>query len=68
SKLFIFSTIELLITVLLKYQQNHDEYLLDPEQFQQTNEPKLKGFFNEITNALITKKRLNKNIEKAKKQ
>ncbi|CAG8831083.1 26312_t:CDS:2, partial [Racocetra persica] len=63
--------LELLTTVLLKYQQNHNEYLLDPEQFQQmikSNEPKLKGFFNKITNVLIPKKRLNKNIEKAKKQ
>ncbi|KAF0530121.1 hypothetical protein F8M41_012363 [Gigaspora margarita] len=63
--------LELLTTILLKYQRENNEYLLDPEQFQQkieSNEPKLKGFFNEMINALIPKKRLDKNIEKAKKQ
>ncbi|CAG8836955.1 24663_t:CDS:1, partial [Racocetra persica] len=63
--------LELLTTILLKYQRENNEYLLDPEQFQQMielNKPKLKGFFDEIINALISKKRLIENIEKAKKQ
>src|SRR5260364_188758 len=62
---------ELLSTVLLKYQNDNDEYLLDPDQFQQMieqNEPKLKGFFDEMINALIPKRRLTKNRENATKQ
>ncbi|CAG8590369.1 2628_t:CDS:2, partial [Racocetra persica] len=69
--LTILNNSELLTTVLLKYQQNNNRYLLDLIQFQQiieTNEPKLIGFFDEIINALIPKKRLTKNKEKAKKQ
>ncbi|CAG8711682.1 11943_t:CDS:2, partial [Racocetra persica] len=61
----------LLTTILLKHQRDNNEYLLDPEQFQQMielSEPKLKEFFNEMINALISKKQLIKNIEKAKKQ
>ncbi|KAF0362932.1 hypothetical protein F8M41_013998 [Gigaspora margarita] len=62
---------ELITTVLLKYQKDNTKYILDPEQFQQmieSNEPKLERFFNEMINALIPKKRLEKNKEKAKKQ
>ncbi|KAF0452889.1 hypothetical protein F8M41_001854 [Gigaspora margarita] len=50
--------IELLTTVLLKYQKENNEYLLDTEQFQQIiklNKPKLSGFFDEMINALIPK-------------
>ncbi|KAF0562008.1 hypothetical protein F8M41_014599 [Gigaspora margarita] len=61
--------IELLTTVLLKYQKDNTKYILDPEQFQQmieTNEPKLKGFFNEMIDALIPRKRLEQIKKKQK--
>ncbi|CAG8641666.1 9249_t:CDS:2, partial [Racocetra fulgida] len=68
----LFSTqLQLLTKVLYQYEEQNNNYLLNPNNFKQlikTKESQLIGFLDKITTALIPKRRTEKNKEKAQQQ
>ncbi|KAF0382852.1 hypothetical protein F8M41_011847 [Gigaspora margarita] len=63
--------LQLLTKVLYKYEKQHNVYLLDLDcvkQLIETEEPQLIRFLDKITNALVSKRRTEKNKIKAQQQ
>ncbi|CAG8792499.1 12284_t:CDS:2, partial [Dentiscutata erythropus] len=67
-----FSTqLQLLTKTLYKYEDKNNDYLLDSDCFKQlieTEESQLIGFLDEMTNALVPKRRTEKNKKKAQQK